>query len=758
MQSIDGLLATPHAPQGDPSSDLQAALYAVIARYKIDFGNPGGVSLVPYFLNEIGYRGTDLPLDSDYSATLSALVGQGAIIEIRKGCWYAPADGSATARATVRGRKRGSLDAASRDAAYVYCVNDPEGNELVLHTTLMLMPGDEVECCMVSSQRCAYALELTKKRRAVLGRLRPVKAHGMVAELMPDEPALRNFHFAIPGREELGGAVSGDVVIAEIVSRSASGCEVRVREVVRDLGNLNGLIVMATMRHDIPASWPEETLAAAERVPSEVGERDLAGRRDLRGLPLVTIDGEDARDFDDAVYARREGDGYRLFVAIADVSYYVRPGAPLDREAVDRTTSVYFPNFVIPMLPERLSNGICSLNPGVDRLCMVCEMALDAHGVRKGFEFYPAVMNSHGRLTYTEAALMINEGRTDVAGHEGLVGDVRTLHELYLRFKAAREARGGISIEGDEVHFVFDENLDIKGIEPLVRNDAHMLIEECMIAANVAAAEFVKMRKSETLYRIHPQPTDEKLETLRAQIARYGLTLGGNDHPQPRDYASLAREVAGREERSILSEFLLRSMSKASYHPDNIGHFGLALENYAHFTSPIRRYPDLQLHRVIKQLLGFGHGGKGPDLGGVPYTHEDLVRLGAHCTEREIAADLAEREVDTDLKLQYLKGFIGQALDGIITACADFGAFVRLSDFLIDGMVFIGNFGDHDRYYYNQKLSCISSPSGNVRYYAGDPIRVVLAAIDFENRKIDLVPEQGAPSAARAARAARAQG
>ncbi len=737
-QRLTSLLSLKSAPQGKIDGDFRVALYAVAAMYQLDFSKSSNFGLCASLLGAVGFKG-DIGRyrTEDYFNTLDDLVAKGALEQICDRKVYAVPSEIKVITAKVRSVEDPLLKGLDDVKHFCYVISDETGKEYHLNTDLVIMPNDEVEAVVTRSSDIAFVRNLTKVRQCVLGRI--MLFGKKKASLMPDEANLKEMYFDFASASDLGEAKSGDVVIAQIVKRvGLNRFLVKTREVVKDIGNLNNIIVMAVLRNDIPHVWPDNLIKSLSRIPNEVSAKDIHGRVDLRDLPLVTIDGEDARDFDDAVYCKKEGTGWRLFVSIADVSYYVKPGTLLDKEAVNRCNSCYFPNFVIPMLPEKLSNGICSLNPDVDRLCMTCEMVINKQGKIDSYKFYPAVMRSHARLTYTEAWQMISEGTVIFEEHKPVMDDVKELYNLYQAFKKDRRNRGGISVESDELHFVFNENMEIEGVKPLERNDAHKLIEECMIAANVAAASFVSERQSQTLYRVHAKPMEKKLGLLVTQLARFGLSLKGGDSPTSKDYMQLADSVAGREDAKIINELILRSMSKAEYSPDNIGHFGLALEKYAHFTSPIRRYADLQLHRVIKYLLEKEQKHDWGRIGSRSYTKAELVALGVKCTDREIAAATAEQEVDGTLACIYMEKFIGEVVSGTVTACTKFGVFVHLDDYGVDGMIYIGNFDSYMTF--DERTQTLVSNRGEV-YAVGKKVRVVVSGVNEEEHKIDLRPD-----------------
>lgn len=739
---ISKLLKSKVAPKGDISKDFSVALFVVATLYELDFSRPSDLAMANHFFCSVGFNEFSKISTHQINDTLEKLVESGALVRLHSQIYAAKSYiHQFTAKVKVRTQSfnaipKDVLNEPKNNVNYFYYVEDDEGKEYSLISDLMLLPKDEVLVSNVKFSNKAYVNTITKVRQSVLGRFMPDSTLGTIKA---DEKELEGFVFTLESKQDLNGARSGDVVICEIKRRiNALCCSVKVREIVHDIGNLNNIIVMAVLRNEIPNVWPDNLIRSLNKIPDTVEKDDLYGRVDLRELPLVTIDGEDARDFDDAVYCKKEGKKYRLYVSIADVSYYVRPSSLLDKEAVNRCNSSYFPNYVIPMLPEKLSNGICSLNPNVDRCCMTCEMEISALGKIEKYKFYPAVMRSHARLTYTEAWHMIEKGEALNKEHQAQVQDVKELYNLYKAFIKDRTRRGGISVESQEMHFIFDENLEIQGVEPVVRNDAHKLIEECMIAANVAAACFVAEHGYQTLYRDHAKMPEKKLEMLKGQLIRYGLTIPGGESPTPKDIQKLTSIIENREDGRVINEMILRAMAKAEYSPENIGHFGLALEKYAHFTSPIRRYADLQLHRVIKYILAKECHMDIGKMGQRSYTKAELVALGSKCTQREIASDTAEKEVDAALACIYALNFIGETVKGTITGCSRFGVFVHLDDLCVDGMIYIGNMPYY--MYYNDKNQTLSSPFKT--YCVGDEISVVVAGVDLEEHKVDLLPEE----------------
>ena len=540
--------------------------------------------------------------------------------------------------------------------------------------------------------------------------------------------------------EHRNGARMGQVVVVELQERSASFNQPIgvITEILGDNMAKGMEVEIALRNHDIPHKFPSAVEKYVKKFTEEVPEEAKKGRVDLRNLPLVTIDGEDARDFDDAVYCEKYGKGWKLWVAIADVSYYVRLRSALDVEAYNRGNSVYFPNRVVPMLPEILSNGLCSLNPQVDRLCMVCEMQISAKGKLTDYRFYEAVMNSHARLTYTKVAKMLEGDEELRSRYSTLVPHLEDLYKLYQALLGARHQRGAIDFETIETKFIFNAMGRIERIEPVVRNDAHKIIEECMILANIAAANFMEKHKEPALYRIHATPSEEKLTSFRTFLSEFGLTLEGGLKPTTKDYATLLEKVKERPDHELIQTMLLRSLSQAVYHADNIGHFGLALEEYAHFTSPIRRYPDLTLHRGIKYLLAKEQGAKRKttDTGGYHYSFDEMDLLGNHCSMTERRADDATREVADWLKCEYMQDHVGGEFSGVISSVTGFGLFVRLDDLFIDGLVHISTL-ENDYYQFDAAKQRLIGENSGMQYRLGDKVRIKVEAVHLENKMVD---------------------
>jgi len=555
-----------------------------------------------------------------------------------------------------------------------------------------------------------------------------------------------NQDIVVPEKER-GKAKVGEVVVVEILAQPTQHSEAvgRVKEVLGSATDAGIEIEIALRKHALPFNFSEDAKRQARALPKEVRPADRKGREDLTDLPLVTIDGETAKDFDDAVYCERKGKGFRLIVAIADVSHYVRDGDPIDKDARERGTSVYFPRRVIPMLPEELSNELCSLKPDVDRLCMVCDMQVSATGKIGRYVFYPAVMHSKARLTYTQVWQWLSEPESATSGQaRELLPHLQNLYALFKVLLGAREKRGAIDFDTVELALQFDERGRIASIVPAPRNDAHKLIEECMLAANVCTADFLANKEHPTLYRVHEGPTPEKLTALRAFLSSSALQLGGGDDPQASDYAKLLSQIQQRPDYALLQTVLLRSLSQARYRPDNAGHFGLAYDAYAHFTSPIRRYPDLLVHRAVKACLASErHTPRGMS----------WEQLGTHTSMTERRADDASRDVEQWLKCWYMKDRIGETFDGTISGVAGFGLFVTLDNMNVDGLVHISELG-RDYFHFDQvRHALVGERSGRTFQLAGR-LRVRLVRVDLETTKMDFVPAD-APDAGDAATGAR---
>lgn len=612
-----------------------------------------------------------------------------------------------------------------------------DGDEVLVHALALNTKGKkEVEIVKVTKRNTTR----------VVGKLLD---EGKTLRVVPENPRI-NHTIYIDTNNSLS-AEHEELVVVEI-TQQPEGRQAVKGVIVSVLGKRSdpGIeVAIALQQFAIPYQWPDDVLKQVKSFAKEPTEADKQGRIDLRHLPLVTIDGEDAKDFDDAVYCEKKaGGGWRLWVAIADVSHYVDIHSALDKEAELRATSVYFPDFVVPMLPEALSNGLCSLMPKVDRLSMVCEMTISARGRISGYQFYSAIIRSHARLTYNEVARMLAE-KHDAQSlireqHADVIVPVDELHALYKALRGQRTIRGAVDFETVEVKAVFDEHRKISEIVPVARNDAHKIIEECMLCANVAAARFLESIAVPSLYRVHEGPTEKKLNNLRAFIGELGFSLAGGDKPEPRDYQQLAEDIADRPDAILIQTMMLRSMSQAVYQPDNKGHFGLAYESYAHFTSPIRRYPDLLVHRAIRYGIenGLGikpapiEGKKKPVRKAYSYTMERMIQLGEHSSMAERRAEEASRDVLNALKCEYLEQYIGQSFHGVISSVVNFGLFVELDDLYIEGLVHVSELVS-DYYSYDGKQRLIGERTRKV-YRIGDRVSVIVSRVEISERRIHL--------------------
>jgi ribonuclease R len=568
-----------------------------------------------------------------------------------------------------------------------------------------------------------------------------------------------------------GLAKTGQVVVVELTEPpSLYGQPVgRVKEVLGEIDDAGMEIEIAVRKYGVPHEFSDACIGLARSLPDKVRPPDKKHRVDLTDIPLVTIDGEDARDFDDAVYCEPakvgRGKGWRLLVAIADVSHYVETGSAIDIDAYDRATSVYFPRRVIPMLPEKLSNGLCSLNPEVERLCMVCDMLITSTGEIQAYQFYPAVMWSQARFTYTEvAAILANTRGPEAVRHKERVGDLLNLYDVYRALLKARNQRGAVDFETTETQIICDENGRIERIVPRVRTDAHRLIEESMLAANVCSADFIQESKHPGLYRVHEGPTPEKKDILRGYLKAMGVGLTVSEDPQPAEFQRIAEATKERPDAQQIHTMLLRSMQQAIYTPINSGHFGLAYDAYTHFTSPIRRYPDLLVHRVIKAILARERY-ELPALPTPGEAHEKLARrlatrvkapghrlkkpapppsreiqaweaAGLHCSANERRADEASRDVEAWLKCKYMREHLGEEYGGIVTAATSFGIFVTLDQMYVEGLVHITELGG-EYFKFDEARQELRGERTGIRYAIGTRLRVQVSRVDLDGRKID---------------------
>jgi ribonuclease R len=647
----------------------------------------------------------------EFDRALAALERSGEVVQNRAGALLV-----AKRIALVAGRVEGHPD------GHGFLISEQGTIVLPAAEMRQLMHGDRVAVRVGGRDSRGRALGevvevLERANRRIVGRLHA--EHG-VLKLVPEDRRIAHDILVPPA--EAGKAKAGQVVTVDLIAQPSRHAQPigRVAEVLGHYADPGMEIEIAVRKFDLPHEFSKKALHLTGGMPDEILAQDIQGRKDLRDLHLVTIDGETAKDFDDAVYARREGKGWRLWVAIADVSHYVRPGDALDRDARERGTSVYFPRRVIPMLPEKLSNGLCSLNPNVDRLAMVCEMAITHQGEVARYDFYPAVFRSKARLTYTEVWQKLSSGKPPE--------HLQVLYDLFKALYEERSRRGAIDFDTTETRMIFDARGKIEKIVPEARNDAHRIIEESMLAANVCAGNFLAERKQPVLYRVHDVPAADKVAALREFLAELGLQLPGGEVPRPKDYARLLERIRKRPDFGLLQTILLRSLKQAQYSPSNVGHFGLAFESYVHFTSPIRRYPDLLVHRAIKAALS-----------SKKYFEEDWDALGRHCSETERRADDASRDVENWLKCYYMRDRVGGTFSGSITGVVPFGLFVTLDDFYVDGLVHISELG-RDYFQYDAARHALLGERTGKRYRLADRMTVKLVRVDLESRKIDFVP------------------
>ncbi|MEY8876688.1 MAG: ribonuclease R [Leptothrix sp. (in: b-proteobacteria)] len=667
---------------------------------------------------------------------------------------------------TVQGHRDGH--------GFVICADEGPDVYLAPQEMRAVLHRDRVKVRIIRHDRKGRpegrVLEIVERRRApIIGRL----LHEGGIWLVAPEDKRYGQDILIP-KNGIAKAEAGQVVAIELIEPPSLHAQPvgRVTEVLGDIDDPGMEIEIAVRKYEVPHRFSAETLAQTGQLPDRVRPSDLKHRVDLRDVPLVTIDGEDARDFDDAVYCEPakvgRSQGWRLLVAIADVSHYVKLGEPLDDDAYERATSVYFPRRVIPMLPEKLSNGLCSLNPNEDRLSMVCDMLVNAAGEVHAYQFYPAVILSHARFTYTEvAAVLANTRGVEAQKHAARVPDLLHLHEVYRALLKQRAIRGAVDFETAETQIICDDNGRIEKIVPRTRTEAHRLIEEAMLAANVCAADFIQAAKHPSLFRVHEGPTPEKRTTLQNYLRTMGLGFVLSEEPKPSELQMIAQQTRDRPDAAQIHQMLLRSMQQAIYTPANSGHFGLAYPAYTHFTSPIRRYPDLLVHRVIKALLqrkryhltlrpgaalpvkrlsgkkavkpeAAGATGKLPD-------HEAWEAAGSQCSANERRADEASRDVEAWLKCKFMRDRLGEEYTGIISSVTPFGLFVQLEALYVEGLVHITELGG-EYFRHDEVRQELRGERTGIRYAVGTRIRVQVSRVDLDGRKIDfrLVPEGAA--------------
>ncbi|MDY0011975.1 MAG: ribonuclease R [Rhodocyclaceae bacterium] len=706
--------ADPHFARESERYELPLPSREYIAQIVAEHGVPAGFDELCQLL------GIQPDEREFFERRLMAMERDGQLMRNRRGAFLLPNKAD-----LITGRVEGHPD------GYGFLVREPKGEpDIFLGPKEMreLLHGDRAIVRITGSDRRGrpegkLVEILERANHRVVGRV--FIEHGVVF-VVPENRRIGQDILVPPGGKQK--LVTGQVVTVELVEQPTQVSQPigKVVEVLGSYADPGMEIEIALRKHELPFEFSKEAKEQNRRLPEKVRKMDWKGREDITRLPLVTIDGETAKDFDDAVYCERDGRGFRLVVAIADVSHYVTPGSALDKDAYDRGNSVYFPRRVIPMLPEKLSNGLCSINPQVERLAMVCDMAISPTGVIKQYRFYPGVMFSHARLTYNQVAAALYDqdpAALEVVGE--LLPHLENLDKLFRVLLKARGKRGAIDFETVETRMVFDEQGKIERIVPEVRNDAHRLIEECMLAANVCASEFLQGREHPALYRVHEGPSTEKLEKLRAFMGEFGLQLGGGDEPRAKDYAALLAQVKDRPDMQLLQTVMLRSLKQAMYSPENVGHFGLAYEAYTHFTSPIRRYPDLLVHRAIKAALL-----------GEEYKPGEWETIGLHCSMTERRADDATRDVTAWLKCYYMQDKIGQEFEGCVSAVVPFGLFVALDDIFIEGLVHISELG-HDYFHFDDARHELLGERTGSRYRLSDRVRVQLVRVDMETNKID---------------------
>ena len=688
--------------------------------YLEEVGRPVKAERLMSDLGLKGQRTRSLLIDRLYK-----MVRAGQVLENRGGefCLTAKLD---LVTGTVSGHRDG----------FGFVIREDGGDDVYLSAREMrsVFDGDRVAIKVIGTDRRGkpegdLVEVLQRGVREVAGQFIRERGIGLV---IPDNPRIS--HRILIAKGEAGKARPGQIVVAEILDYPSQNTQATGR-VVRVIGDpkQKGIATdIAIESHSIPTGWPQAVREEIKKFGNTVPSKAKQGRVDLRDVNLLTIDGADARDFDDAVYCERAGKGWRLLVAIADVGHYVEQATALDKEALKRGTSVYFPDRVIPMLPEVLSNGLCSLNPKVDRLCMVCEMRVGEDGKVSSSKFFEGVMRSVARLTYTEVSEFL-EGRSKESVSKPLHGVARDLHALYKAFARARQRRGAIELDLPQTRFELGENGEITGIRAVARNDAHRLIEECMIAANVEAAKFLRKHRIPGLYRVHPKPDPERFDELRLYLVSLGLKVPHSEHVNSQQFNQLLKQVKDRPDSAAISMSMLRSLTHAEYTPENIGHFGLGLDAYAHFTSPIRRYPDLLVHRAIRHITRGGKPGK------YTYSFGDMERLGTMTSAYERRAEEATRDVEAWLKCEYMEDKVGEEFAGVVTGVTNFGLFVQITDLQIDGLVHVTSLAN-DYYHYepgSQRL--VGERSGNT-YSLGDSMLVRVHRVDLETRKIDFRP------------------
>ncbi|MBT3186847.1 MAG: ribonuclease R [Candidatus Thioglobus sp.] len=605
---------------------------------------------------------------------------------------------------------------------------DKGGKDLRLSAKQMqlVFHGDKVKARLLNQRGDAEIVKVIESIKTVVGRLH-LDQDG--AYVVVDDKRIRH-NISIPKTTK--DNTDEQIVIVEI-TKSPTLESLAVGNIIQILGSYMDEGVetdSALYRNNIPVDFSKEALVQTNKLPTTVTKADKKGRVDITDMKLVTIDGEDSRDFDDAVYAEPTKNGWKLVVAIADVSHYVKEGSDLDNDAIDRGNSVYFPRRVVPMLPEALSNGLCSINPDVERLCVTCEMNIDSEGNLLNYKFYPATMFSHARLTYTKVSQILeHHDQALTSEYASVLDNLNTLYDLYKALKAARTKRGVMDFDRIESQILFNDNGKIDNIVARSRNDAHKLIEECMLMANQATAKFLAHNDEDFLYRIHPKPTAEKVEVTRQFLTAVGLTLEGGVQPESKHFAKVLEDAKGRDDENIIKTVVLRTMKQAVYTPANEGHFGLAFEDYTHFTSPIRRYPDLLVHRAIKRVLNKNK--RKPS--------KKMIETGVHLSVTERRADDASRDVEQWLKCEYMRDKVGDTFNGIISGVAGFGIFIELTDVFVEGMIAMRDMKD-DYYIFDDIHHQLKGERTGKVYQLGDTIKIQVASVSLDDRQMVFTP------------------
>jgi len=624
-----------------------------------------------------------------------------------------------------RGLLKGTIIANPKGFGFV--VLDKGGKDLRLsHKQMQLVfHGDKVKVRLLNKRLDAEVVEVIESVKTLVGRLH---TDAKTPYVVVDDKRIKH---NIKITEMIEGCEDNQVVIVEILTSPTLESEAtgKVIEILGAYLDEGVEVDSALYRHQIPNNFSEAASNEASKLPNKVLVEDRKGRVDVTHIPLITIDGEDSRDFDDAVFAEPTDGGWKLYVAIADVSHYIPEDSALDNDAIERGNSVYFPHRVVPMLPEAISNGLCSLNPEVERLCMICEMNMDSLGELLDYQFYPAVMRSHARLTYTKVNdILTNKSSELRKEYAHVIDNIESLYGLYKTLRISRQKRGVMDFDRIESQILFNDNGKIENIIARSRNDAHKLIEECMLMANQATAKFLQKHNEDFLYRIHPKPTAEKVEVTRQFLSAVGLSLEGGMGPESRDFAKVLKAAKGREDENIIKTVVLRTMKQAVYTPANEGHFGLAFDDYTHFTSPIRRYPDLLVHRAIKRVLQKQK--RSPS--------KRMSEMGEHLSMTERRADDATRDVEQWLKCEYMRDKVGEEFSGVISGVAGFGFFVELTDIFVEGMIALRDLKD-DYYVYDDIHHQLKGQRTGKVFRLGDTVQVKIASVSLDDRRIAFI-------------------